>query len=176
MIAQLIAFLEFPIVLSLNLNGIVCQMNHHVQILNIELMRTRSNVPMRKPIKFAVISNKNTKQKGPNIEFSTTIKQKVRFVSLDYCCAIQRISSFYGLLYLVKRTTYKYISSSIRILSRFYNPQVIGLLFFELKYLLKVSKFHRFFRSDVISMRNDVKKLINIHFLEINLPALKQLI
>ena len=173
MIAQLIPFLEFPIVLSLNLNGIVCQMNHHVQILNIELMRTRSNVSMRKPIKFAVVTNKNTEQKGSNIEFSTTIKQKVRFVSLDYCCTVKRISCFYSLLYLIKRTTYKNISSSIRILSRFHNPQIIGFLFFELKYLLKVSKFHWIFRSDVISMRNHVKKLINIHFLEINLPTLK---
>ena len=74
-IAQLIALLKLPIVVSLDLNGVVCEVNHHVQILNIKLVRTCSNVAVIEPIVLASFTNENTKHKGSNIKFPPSVQQ-----------------------------------------------------------------------------------------------------
>ena len=74
MIAKFISFLKFSILLTLNLNGIVCEVYHIVHVAKVKLVRTGSDIPEREPIKFTLSSDKDTKHESSNIEFATIVK------------------------------------------------------------------------------------------------------
>ena len=86
MIAEFVAFLEFSIFLALDLNGIVCEMDHAIHIFKIELMRAGPDVAQRKPIVLALASYKEAKHEGPYIKLTTLIKKQIRLVSLNDSC------------------------------------------------------------------------------------------
>jgi hypothetical protein len=73
-ITEFISFFVLSVLLTLDLDGVICKMNHRIHIIEVELVRAGSNVAQRKPIKPALPANEQAKHECPDVKFATFIQ------------------------------------------------------------------------------------------------------
>ena len=135
-------------------------------------MRTGSDVPVREPVIFALVSDEKTQHKGSNIKFPTFIEQQLRLVTLDYRCTVVLASCSDSLLDLIKRTADENVPSSVGIFSWFYYPQVV-LLLVQVEDLLEMPEVYCVLRYDVVGLRNHLEQFVQLHIFVTHLPTFK---